>query len=150
VVLAFWTPPSGVLRLRVFFPEQFLTDTDGLHGSFLIIDENGQRLFAITSAEGSLQNASVTSVELAAVPLGIGTLSAASGTAAGGTALTLRGSGFQSGTKATLGGKPAVVTFKDMNTLSIVTPPLATGPLQLVLINPHGETVSLDSAFTAN
>jgi IPT/TIG domain len=141
---------SGALRLRFFLPQQFLTDVDGLHGSFLTVDENGQRLFAITSADGTPQNASVTILQLANVPLGIGSLSASSGPAAGGTSITLRGSGFQSGIKATLGGKSASVTFKDQNTLTLVTPALSTGAQQLVLTNPDGETVSLDAAFTTN
>jgi hypothetical protein len=36
-----------------------------------------------------------------------------------------------------------------MNTLTITTPALSTGPQQLVLTNPDGETVSLDAAFLA-
>ena len=44
---------SGALRLRIFLPQQFMTDLDGLHNSFLATDENGQRLFAITSSDGS-------------------------------------------------------------------------------------------------
>ncbi len=44
---------TGVLRLRVLLAQQFMTDVDGLHGSFLAIDENGQRLFAITSTDGT-------------------------------------------------------------------------------------------------
>jgi hypothetical protein len=50
------------------------------------------------------------------VPLRIGTISPATGPAAGGTTLTIRGSGFQSGTSVTIGGKTASVVFKDMNT----------------------------------
>jgi len=53
---------SGALRLRLFFPQQFLTDVDGLHGSFLATDENGQRLFASTSSDGTAQNAALTVV----------------------------------------------------------------------------------------
>ncbi len=136
---------NGKLRLRIYLPEPFAmlnTDVDGLHGGFLTTDENGQRLFAITTS-------GITILQLANVPLGIGTLSPASGTAAGGTSLTIRGSGFQSGTKAILGGKQAGVTFKDMNTLTLLTPALAAGAQQLVLTNPDGETVSLDAAFQA-
>jgi hypothetical protein len=48
---------SGALRLRIFLPQQLMTDIDGLHGSFLATDENGQRLFAITSSDGTPQNA---------------------------------------------------------------------------------------------
>jgi hypothetical protein len=141
---------SGSLRLRIFLPQQFLTDVDGLHGSFLTTDENGQRLFAITSSDGTPQNASVTVLQLANVPLGIGTLSVTSGPAAGGTAITLRGSGFQSATQVSFNGKSATVTFVDKNTLTLLTPALSVGPQQLTLTNPDGETVSLDAAFTAN
>jgi IPT/TIG domain len=85
---------SGRLRLRIFLPEPFAalsTDTNALLGQFLAIDENGQRIFAITSS-------GLTVVQLANVPLGIGTLSPPAGPAAGGTVVTLRGSGFQNGT----------------------------------------------------
>jgi hypothetical protein len=141
---------TGVLRLRIFLPQQLLTDVDALHGSFLATDENGQRLFAITSSDGTPQNASVTVIQLANVPLGIGTLSTTNGPAAGGTSITLRGSGFQSTTQVAFNGKSASATFKDMNTLTVVTPTMSLGPQQLTLTNPDGETVSLDAAFTAN
>ena len=135
---------SGELRLRVYLPEALAmlnTDIDGLHGGFLTTDENGQRLFALTASGVSI-------VELASVPLGIGTLSPSSGPASGGTTVTVRGSGFVTGIKATLGGKSVAVTLKDRNTIILTTPALPAGPLQLVLTNPDGETVSLDVAFT--
>jgi len=136
---------SGQLRLRIYLPEPFAmlsTDVDGLHGSFLTTDENGDRLFALTTS-------GLTVIQLANVPLGIGSLSPASGAAAGGASITIRGSGFQSSTKATLGGKPANVTFKDANTLLMTAPALSAGPQQLLLSNPDGESVSLDAAFVA-
>jgi len=141
---------TGALRLRILLPQQFMTDADGLHGSFLAIDENGQRLFAITSTDGTAQNAGVTVVTLAKVPLGIGTLIPANGAAAGGTQITIRGSGFQNGVTVTIGGKTATVTFKDMNTLSILTPVLSTGAQRVSVTNPDGETIFLDAAFIAN
>jgi len=141
---------SGVLRLRIVLPQQFMTDVDGLHGSFLATDENGQRLFAITSSDGTPQNAALTVVELAAVPLGIGTIAPSTVAAAGGAALTIRGSGFQSATTLAIGGKSATVNFKDSNTLLVVTPALTPGPQQITLTNPDGETISLDAALFAN
>src|SRR4029077_16257668 len=108
---------SGTLRLRIYLPQQFMTDVDGLHGNFLATDENGQRLFAITSSDGTPQNAAITIVQLAAVPLGIGSLFPSPVAANGGATITVRGSGFQSGAAVTLNGKTASVTFKDMNTL---------------------------------
>ena len=141
---------SGALRMRIFLPQQLMTDVDGLHGSFLATDENGQRLFAITSSDGSAQHAALTVVQLASVPLGIGTISPATASTSGGTKLTIRGSGFQSATSVSINGKAAAVTFKDMNTLTVVTPSLAAGSHQITITNPDGETVSLDAAITAN
>jgi len=141
---------SGALRLRIFLPQQFMTDVDGLHGSFLATDENGQRLFAITSSDGTPQNAALTVVQLAVVPLGIGTVSPSTVAAAGGAILTIRGSGFQSGATVAINGKTASVTFKDASTLSVVVPSLTPGSQQITITNPDGETVSLDASFTAN
>jgi DNA-binding beta-propeller fold protein YncE len=141
---------SGALRLRIFLPQQFMTDVDGLHGSFLATDENGQRLFAITSSDGTPQNAALTVVQLAAVPLGIGTIAPSNVSATGGATLTIRGSGFQSATTLTINGKAASVTFKDASTLLVVTPTLTLGSQQLTITNPDGEVVSLDAAFIAN
>jgi hypothetical protein len=136
---------SGRLRMRVYLPEPFAmlsTDVDGLHGTFLTVDENGQRLLALTTS-------GVTVLQLASVPLGIGTLAPAAASSAGGTSVTIRGSGFQAGTKATLGGKALAIAFKDKNTLTFAAPALPAGGQQLVLTNPDGESVSLDAAFLA-
>jgi DNA-binding beta-propeller fold protein YncE len=137
---------SGQLRLRIFLPEPLAmlsTDIDGLHGGFLAVDENGQRIFALTTS-------GLTIVQLADVPLGIGSITPGSGPASGGTTITIRGSGFQGGIKVTIGGKAAAASLKDMNTLNVVAPSLSAGAHQIVLTNPDGESVSLDAAFAAN
>ena len=141
---------SGQLRMRIFLPQQLMTDVDALHGDFLTIDENGQRLFAITSLDGSPQNAALTVVQLAPVPLAIGSVSSPTISAAGGTQLAIRGSGFQSGIKLAIGGKPTMATLVDMNTLTVVSPAVPTGPLQLTLTNVNGETVTVDAVVIAN
>ena len=101
-----------------------MTDVDGLHGSFLSTDENGQRLLAINSSDRTPQNSALTIVQLAAVPLGIITIAPATVSATGGATLTIRGSGFQSGATVTINGKSTSVTFKDANTLLAMTPSL--------------------------
>jgi hypothetical protein len=134
---------SGQLRLRIYLPEPFAmlnSDVDGMHGGFFTTDENGQRLFVLTTS-------GLTIVQVANVPLGIGTMSPLTGAASSGSTVTVRGSGFQAGIQAILGGKSAAVTLKDMNTLTLITPALSSGPQQLVLTNPDGESVSLDTAF---
>ena len=116
----------------------------------MTIDENGQRLFAITTLDGSPQRASLTVVQLAAVPLAIGSLSASTVPVAGGASITIRGSGFQSGIKVTIGGKSTAATFVDMNTITLISPTLPAGAQQIVLTNTSGETISLDAALTVN
>jgi hypothetical protein len=141
---------SGALRLRIFLPQQLMTDVDGLHGTFLATDENGQRLFAITSSDGTPQHAGLSVIQLASVPLGIGSVSPLTVSASGGTTVTLRGSGFQSATVVSISGKAASVSFKGVNMLTIVTPSLTPGPQRITIANPDGETVALEAALTAN
>jgi hypothetical protein len=137
---------TGRLRLRILLPEPLAalsTDLDALHGSFLAIDETGQRIFALTTS-------GLTVVQLATVPLAVGSLSPASVPASGGTTLTIRGSGFQSGATVAINGKSAPAIFKDINTLAVTTPPLTPGPQQILITNPDGNSYTLDAALTAN
>jgi hypothetical protein len=119
------------------------TDLDALHGSFLAVDETGQRIFALTTS-------GLTVLQLATVPLAVGSLSPASVPASGGTTLTIRGSGFQSGATVAINGKSAPAIFKDINTLTVTTPPLTPGPQQVLITNPDGNSYTLDAALTAN
>jgi large repetitive protein len=89
-------------------------------------------------------------VQLAAVPLAISSVSPSTVSVAGGTSLTIRGSGFQSGIKLGIGGKPAMATLVNMNTLNVVSPAVTAGPQQLTLANANDETVSWDAAVIAN
>ena len=141
---------SGALRLRIFLPQQLMTDVDGLHGCFLATDENGQRLFAITSSDGTPQHAALSIIQLASVPLGIGSVSPLTVSASGGTTVTIRGSGFQSATAVSISGKPASVSFKSANMLTVVIPSLTAGPQRITITNPDGETIALEAALTAN
>ncbi len=137
---------SGELVLRVPLPEPlaaFPDDTDGLHGSFITVDEFGQRIFALTSS-------ALTVIELANAPLGIGTVSPASIRSGESASLTVRGSGFQSGTTAVIDGHLASVTFVDANTIRLAAPQSSPGWHRLMITNPSGETTSLGAAFRAN
>jgi len=137
---------SGRLRLRIPLPEPLAahsTDTDALHAQFLAVDETGQRIFVLTTS-------GLTVVQLASVPLGIGTVTPSNTPAAGGAAITVRGSGFQTTTTATIGGNKASVTFKDASTITLTAPVLRSGPQQIIVKNSDGESSSLDAALTAN
>jgi hypothetical protein len=137
---------TGRLRLRVILQEPIAmlsADTDGLHGKFLAIDENGQRIFVLTAS-------GLTVVQLARVPLAIGSISPANAPSSGGATLTVRGSGFQSGVTAMIGGKSVAVTFVDMNTIRVITPAVGAGKYRVAITNSDGETTGLDAGFTAN
>jgi hypothetical protein len=139
---------SGRLKLRIALPEPIAAgsaDLTSLNAQFLAVDEIGQRLFAITTS-------GLTVIQLANVPLGIAKISPPNGPAAGGTTVTVSGSGFQSVTTATVGGQKAAVIFNAASptTLTLVTPKMSPGPQRLILTNPDNQTAKQDAAFTAN
>jgi len=105
-------------------------------------DSEGKHLFLLT-------NNGLTVVALDSEPLALGSVIPAQGPASGGTLVTIRGSGFTSGTTVSMGGAPASVTFADTQTLNIVTPVMTLGPQQIKFTNPDGTTYSVDDAFSA-
>jgi IPT/TIG domain len=123
----------GTLSERIVLNEQAV----GLSGS-LAIDQTGGRIFLIT-------NAGLTSIELDAVPLSIGSVTPSSGSP--GTLLQIRGSGFQTGTTAKVNGKVANTTFVDAGTLQLTIPVIASGPAALTLVNSDGTSYNLDAAI---
>jgi hypothetical protein len=109
----------------------------------MALDEAGNRLFLITDAGLSV-------LQMDSSPLSMGYLSPTSGLAAGGTTVTIRGSGFQPGTIVTFGGIIATTTFIDARTLQVTTPPLPVGGVRVTISNSVSSTYSLDAAFQAN
>ena len=103
-------------------------------------DETGSRLFLIT-------NKGLTVVQLANAPLLIGYLNPSTGSIAGGTTVTIRGSGFQSGATVSFGGAAATTTFVDSSTLNVVTPTGSAGGARVAIHNPDGISYSLDDGF---
>ena len=104
-------------------------------------DEAGNRLFLIT-------NKGLTIVELPSPPLSIGYLNPATGSTSGGTAVTIRGSGFQVGTAVTVGGSAASATLVDSSTLQISIPSGSAGGARVSIQNPDGIAYYLDAGFT--
>jgi hypothetical protein len=94
-------------------------------------------------APESQSGGSLTVVDFGAAPLAIGHLSPQ--TAAPGSQVVVRGSGFDAGTTATVGGVPASVTFTDENTLTLTIPGAASGPQDIVLIRSDGESYTLEN-----
>ena len=103
-------------------------------------DEVGNRLFLIT-------NKGLTVVQLDNPPLSVGYLNPSTGSTAGGAAVTVRGSGFQSGATVSFAGEMATTTFVDSGTLTVVTPPGSKGGARIVIQNLDGTSYSLDAGF---
>lgn len=66
-----------------------------------------------------------------------------------GTQVTLRGSGFVSGSTVTFGTSQVPATYVDQNTLTAIIPALSTtGPVRITVTNPGGSTYSYDALFS--
>ena len=79
----------------------------------------------------------------------IGTVSPSSGNIAGGTPLTITGSGFQVGATVSVGGTNATnVQRVSSTTLTAVTPAHAAGAVNVVVTNPDAVTGTKTSGFT--
>lgn len=78
----------------------------------------------------------------------ITSLSQTTGTIAGGTSVTVTGTGFKSGISGTLGGNALTLTYTSSTSISFSTPAHAAGAVDLVLTNCDGKGVTSSNAFT--
>lgn len=122
---------------QVLLAEQLGTLTQNV----MDFDETGNRLFLIT-------NQGLTVVQMPSPALSIGYLNPATGSTSGGTTVTIRGSGFESGAAVSIGGSAANTTFVDSSTLQIVTPSGSKGGARVSIQNSGGTPYSLDAGFT--
>lgn len=116
-----------------------LTETVTNTVSPMAIDSSGQRIFLITDK-------GLTVVDLGHAPLSVGHFSQTSASA--GNQIEIRGSGFENGITATLGGASASLSFTDSETLTLTVPDANAGPEDLILTNPDGTTYTLQNAIT--
>lgn len=113
-----------------------LTETIQNTGSPLAIDSGGRYIYLITDK-------GLTVVDFGAAPLSIGHLSHQN--VSPGTQIIVRGSGFDLGTVATVGGVAASTTFTDENTLMLTVPAAPSGPQDIVFTRSDGETYTLEN-----
>lgn len=123
----------GALRLR-FSLVQTVSNT----ASPIAVDSGGRHIYLLT-------NRGLTIIDLGAALLSIGSMTPSS--AASGTQVIVRGSGFNSLTTATMGGQSTVLNFVDENTLTLTVPSLSSGPADVVVKNSDGTTYTLESGF---
>jgi len=127
----------GHLVWRIALPVQPALTLDAM-----AVDETGTRLFLITTG-------GLTLLTLPELPLSVGTILPNQGPAAGGTAVVIRGSGFQSGATITFASQVANTTYVDGNTLKVTVPGLPAGPVQVKVTNPDGTSYTVDAGFVA-
>ncbi len=76
-------------------------------------------------------------------------ISPASGTAAGGTAVTISGTGFQAGATVSLGGTPATgVTVMNSMSITATSPAHAAGTVSVIVTNSDTQSGTLTQGFT--
>ncbi len=80
-------------------------------------------------------------------PPTVSNLSPASGPIAGGTSVTINGTGFQNGATVTFGGTSVAVTFNSSTQLTVTSPAHATGAVSVVVTNPDTQNVTRTNAF---
>ena len=126
--------PHGTLRMRFSLTETITNDV-----APLAIDPGG-RFVCLTTDQG------LTVIDFGEAPLSIGHVSQTNVTV--GSQITVRGSGFDSGVTATVGGVAAGVTFTDENTLTLTIPAAASGPQDIVLTRTgtYAESYTLENA----
>jgi IPT/TIG domain-containing protein len=130
--------PHGHIARRIVLPLQVPITFDAM-----AIDETGTEVFLITST-------GLTIVNIADLPVGVGSVTPSQGSASGGVSVQIRGSGFESGATVMFGSAAAAVSFVDSSTLQAITPALPVGAARITVVNPDGTQYALDDAFTAN
>jgi hypothetical protein len=124
----------AILRMRFS-----LSETVSNAAAPLAVDSGGRYIYLIT-------NKSLSIVDLGQAPLSVGWLNPAK--ASPGSQITIRGSGFDSSTTATVGGQTATVSVTDPNTLTLTIPSLSPGPAGIVLTNSSGTQYSAPGLLT--
>jgi len=73
-----------------------------------------------------------------------------SGPAAGGTTLSITGTGFVTGGTVKIGSAAAQITSSSNTTIEVVTPPSGSGPgaVDVDVTNPNGKTTTLSQGYT--
>lgn len=124
----------GMLRLRFS-----LSETVSNTAAPMAIDSSGRFIYLITDQ-------GLTIVDLGEAPIAIGWLNPSA--ASVGAQITVRGSGFDSSTTATVNGKAAMVSVVDPSTLDLSIPSVSSGPATIVLKNGDGITYTASGLLT--
>jgi len=127
---------------RIPLPDP-LPATPPLDGFAMAFDPSGPALYVLTQAGLSV-------IHLPALPLSLGSLQPASGSAAGGDMVKILGTGFEPGTSVSLNGSPVAATVDSTTELHIVTPTLPAGSVAITVSTPEGQHYTWADAFAVH
>ena len=134
----------------------------GVSASVEKVDASGKTITATTGAVGTAGVGSIVVTNpgglastlsegftyLAPAPT-VTSVTPTTGPLAGGTAITITGTGFTTGATVTLGGTAATaVTVTSATTITATTPARTAGAVTLTVTNPDTQSASLTTAFT--
>ena len=128
-------------------PQGFQSSTLMQHQSTLRLMAEGLGLTSFPGAATSAPNMSEFFGPATNTAPQISGVSPASGPAAGGTAVTISGTGFTSGATVTFGGTAASATVVGSTTINATAPSHASGPVNVVVTNPGGQAATLTNGY---
>ena len=117
-----------------------ITGTTGAHAA-------GQVSVVVTNTDG--QSGTCTTCYTYAPPApAVTSLSPSSGRASGGTAVTINGTGFQTGATASFGGSALTVTNVTATAITGTTTAHAAGAVDVIITNPDAQSATCTGCFT--
>jgi len=120
----------------------------GLHGTPNCTSSQVFHPTTVALLQPKIQSAVGSCIFPAAPALAVSAVNPNNGSTAGGTAVTISGSGFVSGATVTIGGSPATsVVFVNATTLTAVTPAHATGKVSVTVTNPDASNATFTNGF---
>lgn len=128
-------------------PQNFESNTLYQHQSTLRLMAEGLGLTSFPGAAATAPNMSEFFGPATNTAPSISTVTPSSGPVSGGTAVTISGSGFATGATVTFGGTNASATVVGSTTINAVAPSHSSGPVNVVVTNPGGQSATLTNGY---
>jgi hypothetical protein len=150
-----WTPVPGAAKYLIeLSADSFWTVataeasvTDMWTPVAVPVGEYAWRVSALDNS-GNVLSTSDTGELSVVEPLTITSVTPSSGPTAGGTSVTITGTGFDPAADVTFDTQAVTVVNRADNAITVTTPPHAAGAVDVTVTNPTGRSMTATSAFT--